>query len=313
MLSCALRVLTSCLLIALAPAPDAVASPTRPAPRIARVLLVSIDGLRPDVLLRADAPAIRALMKRGCFTMWAQTVAMAVTLPSHTSMLTGVPPEKHGVLWNDVQSVPRYPAWPTLFELARSAGYTTAMAAGKPKFSTLARPGSLTWAFVPTGSNASDRAVADTAAAWIGRSSPQVLFVHLPDVDVTGHADGWGSPRQLAAIAEADRCVGRLLDALGRQGLLDSTFVLVTSDHGGAGKTHGPDDPRSRFIPWIAAGPGVRPDYDLTAERDLTVRTEDTFATLGYVLGIKPPRPVDGRPVLQIFSTAPRRSRTASH
>jgi predicted AlkP superfamily pyrophosphatase or phosphodiesterase len=56
-------------------------SPVRPLPAIGRVLLVSIDGLRPDALLRADAPVIRGLMKRGSYTFWAQTTDMAVTLP----------------------------------------------------------------------------------------------------------------------------------------------------------------------------------------------------------------------------------------
>ena len=39
----------------------------------------------------------RALMHRGSFTMWAQTTAVSVTLPSHVSMLTGVPPSMHGI------------------------------------------------------------------------------------------------------------------------------------------------------------------------------------------------------------------------
>ena len=55
-----------------------------------KVLLFSIDGLRPDVALRADAPSVRGLMREGAFTFWAQTTALSVTLPSHTSMLTGV-------------------------------------------------------------------------------------------------------------------------------------------------------------------------------------------------------------------------------
>jgi predicted AlkP superfamily pyrophosphatase or phosphodiesterase len=281
--------------------------PVRPIPQISRVLLISVDGLRPDLALRADAPAIRALMKRGSFSLWAQTTALAVTLPSHVSMLTGVPPSQHGVDWNSALPEKRgvYSAWPTLFEIARRAGYTTAMAAGKPKFTTLAKPGTLDWSFVPDSSITPDLEVTDRAVGWIERSAPQVLFVHLPEVDSAGHGYGWGSPEQLAAIAGADRC--RLLDALEKRGVMDSTLVLVTADHGGAGRNHGPDDPRSRMIPWIAAGPGVRADYDLTGEEKLSVRTEDTFATLAYVLGIASPRPVVGRAVLSIFTAAPER------
>ncbi|MGH7682478.1 MAG: alkaline phosphatase family protein, partial [Candidatus Eiseniibacteriota bacterium] len=72
----------------------------RPVPAITRALIVSIDGLRPDLLLRADTPTLHGLMRRGTFTMWARTTAVAVTLPSHVSMLTGVTPGKHGIEWN---------------------------------------------------------------------------------------------------------------------------------------------------------------------------------------------------------------------
>jgi predicted AlkP superfamily pyrophosphatase or phosphodiesterase len=272
-------------------------------PGISRVLLVSIDGLRPDLLLRANTPVIRRLMEQGSFTMWARTTAAAVTLPSHASMLTGVAPGKHGIDWNSNLPLrnPIYPAWPTLFEVARERGYTTAMVAGKSKFSALARPGSLDWSYVPTEAVISDKAVADTASLWIRRYAPRVLFVHLPEVDTVGHAKGWGSPAQLEAIAAADRCVGQILASLRNRGALDSTVVLITSDHGGAGRSHGPDDVRSREIPWIISGPGICRNLDLTMHQDLEIRTEDTFATICYLLGITLSKPVDGRAVTEIL------------
>ena len=81
-----------------------------------RVLIVSIDGLRPDVALRADMPALRSLMARGSYTMFAATTDVAITLPSHVSMLTGVPPAKHGIHFNNdpAPGDPAEPAWPTL-------------------------------------------------------------------------------------------------------------------------------------------------------------------------------------------------------
>ena len=50
------------------------------APDGKRVLVVSFDGLRPDVALRAEMPNLRGLMKRGSFTFWAQTTDVAITL-----------------------------------------------------------------------------------------------------------------------------------------------------------------------------------------------------------------------------------------
>lgn len=269
-------------------------------PRVHRALVVSVDGLRPDVLLRARAPVVHRLMTAGSFTMWAQTTKLAITLPSHASMLTGMTPAGHRVLWNGDLPLGQqlWPARPTVFELAKRAGLTTAMAAAKSKFSTLARPGTLDWCAVPArGTQITDEAVTDTAVAWIERHAPEVLFVHLAAVDAAGHETGWGSARQIAAFEADDRCIGRLLDALRRRRLLDSTVVLVTADHGGAGRTHGPGDPRSRTIPWILCGPGIRADFDLTIRGGSDVRIEDTFATLCDLLGLPIPGAVDGHPI----------------
>ena len=88
-----------------------------PDPRMKNMLIVSIDGLRPDLALRAEMPHLRRLLKQGSYTFWAQTIPVAVTLPSHTSMLTGTPLEVHGIGFNDVQEGPPvYPGAVTLFD-----------------------------------------------------------------------------------------------------------------------------------------------------------------------------------------------------
>jgi predicted AlkP superfamily pyrophosphatase or phosphodiesterase len=274
----------------------------RPVPAITRALIVSVDGLRPDLISRAHASEMEGLMKRGTFTLWARTTDVAVTLPSHVSMLTGVPPSKHGITWNSKVEPVVYPLWPTLFEVARASGYTTAMATGKSKFIALEKPGTLDWAYVPGDAVITDEAVADTATDWIARFAPEVMFVHLPSVDLVGHDKGWGSPQQIAAVQRADRCVGRILDALRARGLMDSTVVILSADHGGSGKTHGADVPRSHEIPWIVSGPGIVHDRDLTKDA-VVVRTEDTFATVCWLLGITPPKPIDGHPITRILES----------
>lgn len=85
--------------------------------------------------------------------------------------------------------------------------------------------------------------------------------------------------------------------------LLDSTLVILTSDHGGAGRIHGADDFRSRHIPWIAVGPGVRKNYDLTMNRHLIVETYDTFATVCAMLNIPVPGKRSGKFVEDILET----------
>lgn len=278
-----------------------------PIPGIERVLIIGIDGLRPDRLLFADAPVIRGLMKQGAYTMWMQTTATANTLPSFTSMLTAVAPAKHGITWNKLLKLqtPEWPVRPTLFEMAHQGGYKTAMVAGKSKFRHLEKPGTIDFVSVPAEDKAADQQVVGEAVRVITEMKPDVLFVHLPGVDAAGHAKGWGSPEQLAAIESADACVGRLLAALDTAGTRSSTLIMLSSDHGGAGLVHGSDDPRCRIIPWIVVGPGVKQGYDLTQSRDLQLRIEDTCATACYVLGLPIMPYFDGTPVTQAFENPP--------
>jgi predicted AlkP superfamily pyrophosphatase or phosphodiesterase len=272
----------------------------RPVAAIRRALIVSVDGLRPDLLLRGPAPHMRALMNQGSYTLWARTVEEVYTVPSHVSMLTGVTPTRHGVTWdNHIED--SYPEVPTLFELARRAGYTTAIATGKSKFVVLTKPGTLNWSYLADEDSENDADVARRAVAMIRDHRPDVLFVHFGSFDKVGHASGWGSPEQMRALKRADDAFGLVQQALTRGRLAESTVTILTADHGGAGLLHPPEDVRSQFIPWIVAGPSIRRNFDLASVPGLAVDTMATFATVAALLGIDPEQPVDGKPVLQIL------------
>ena len=90
-------------------------------------------------------------------------------------MMTGLTPRHHGIEWNSDLPLTRpiYPNGQTLFEVAKRAGYTTAMAAGKSKFKTLDKPNTIDWAFIPKTSKTEDQDVADHAIEIIKRISPR--------------------------------------------------------------------------------------------------------------------------------------------
>jgi arylsulfatase A-like enzyme len=271
-----------------------------------RVVIVSIDGLRPDVALRAEMPNLRELMRHGAFSFWARTTEMSITLPSHTSMLTGIVPERHEVYWN--YEIPEgqtfHAPYPSLIDLAKAAGYTTAISIGKNKLRAIPGEHAVDFAYVPDN-YAQNFQVAAGAAKIIQEHQPEVLFVHFADVDATGHGAQWGSDWQIQAANSADQGIGTIIAALRDAGVLGQTVILVTSDHGGAGNSHGPDDPRSRHIPWVISGPNTRQDYDLTRQRELVINTEDTFATACWLLGIPVPEDIDGKPITAAFIDPP--------
>lgn len=272
------------------PAPTATPAPAQ----IQHVVIISIDGLRPDALVAADAPTLDSLIARGAFSPNAQTVNLSETLPSHASMLTGVVPEKHGIQWG----VP-YIGWPglsrpTLFSLAHEAGFSTAMVFGKQKLNYLVLPNSVDELF---GTDTHDPEVKDQALGFIEAGLPNILFIHFPDVDRVGHSYGWMSSYQLEAITFVDGLVGEIVAALDKGGYLDSTLLIVTADHGGHGRRHGDDSPEDRTIPWLAAGPGVPQGIILTTP----INTYDTAPTVLYALKLPMPEGWDGRPIVEIF------------
>jgi arylsulfatase A-like enzyme len=105
-------------------------------------------------------------------------------------------------------------------------------------------------------------------------------------------------------MEEIDTGIGTVIKTLKESGLYDSTLIILSADHGGAARSHGKDDPRSRHIPWIAVGPGIRKNFDLTTFRDLVINTEDTFATSCAFLAITPEGDIDGKPITQMLEGA---------
>ena len=123
-------------------APSETVTPTPP-PHATRVLILSIDGLRPDAIALAPMPNLLALMQNSAYTLNAQTIYPSSTLPSHSSMLTGLCPSKHGVDWNDYIPERGYAQGTDLFDIAHAAGLQTVMHVGKEKLRQITEPASL--------------------------------------------------------------------------------------------------------------------------------------------------------------------------
>ncbi len=264
-------------------------------PRAKHVFIVSFDGGKPAVMRRSPMPTLFGMVKAGAATWNAQTVAPSITLVSHTSMLTGVGPEKHHVLWNDWIPSKGLVKVPTVFQLAKEHGVTTALFAGKKKFKHLEVPGTLDKFDIP---GYSSRAVAKAAAEYIVSHKPGLCFVHFADPDGEGHAHGWGSPEQVQAFADSDAALNVVKRAIEKAGIADSSVVIISADHGGHKRTHGTRSPEDMTIPWIAWGMHVRPGHSITAP----VTTYDTAATALWLLDIPIPRDWDGKPVTSAFT-----------
>ena len=276
--------------------PTAAPTPTPPPPS-PLVVVVSIDGLRPDALSIERTPNILEMASRGTASWLAQTTYPPITLPSHASMLTGYPPNIHGLTFANYTPEKGVSRVPTMFSYARAAGLRTAMVVGKDKFNHLKLEGSLDSFEIGTGDDDNvNRAVVQLQAG------ADLLMVHLPDVDICGHTNQWMSAKYLQQVIEADQAVGRLRRALPPHGTM-----IVTADHGGLGPTHGVDRASDMSIPWVIAGPEIRENVIVSRR----VSTMDTAATALNVLGLRLAADAQGRPVVEAFMPTSAAARTA--
>jgi hypothetical protein len=254
-----------------------------------RVVLISVDGLRPDAILSAPAPALMDLACRGAYSWKARTIEPSVTLPSHASMVSGFLPEVHKLWHNHLQ--PGYIFVPTVMGLAKEAGKRVVMVMGKEKMIQLAPPQSFD-VYIWAGEG--DDHVADAAIAQ-AELGFDLMFVHFPMVDLVGHGEAWMSSAYLRQITVTDAAIGRLLKALPPH-----TTVIVTADHGGRDRHHwfGQPEEVNMKIPWIAHGPRIRPGHVIAQP----ISTVDTAATIAHLLGLELGSDATGRPVREALA-----------
>lgn len=271
--------------------------------RATHVFIISFDqGGAHDIQEAANMPTFHAMAQAGAHDWEAYTIVPSITLPSHTSMLTGVGIQKHQVDWNSYQPEKGIVKVPTIFSLAHAQGLSTAMYVGKEKFKHLLIPGSVDH-FEVSGDAMK---VAQAFARDLPREKYNLCFLHFADIDIAGHQHGLHSPQWVAAMADTDAALKIIRDAIIKAGLEKQSVVILTADHGGHNVkakdgttkgTHGTSKPEDVDIPWIAWGADVKADYNITAP----VVTYDTAATALWLLDVKIPESFWGRPVISAF------------
>lgn len=242
------------------------------------VVVISLDGFPAFALEDSSqpVPTLRKLIRDGA---WARmhTINPTITWPNHTTMVTGVHPDQHGLLLNG--TILRTNGWPpvrvdpmidkekmvhapTVYDAAHLAGLTTAQV----DWVAINHAPAITWAFnewaTPEGpveremiqrgvlttndlrdftkSNIvwRDQVWTKAAAYLIREHKPNLMLFHLLTLDATHHRYG---PRTLAgstAMAFLDSCVAQVVEAVHQSGMADRATFLVVSDHGFKGYTN---------------------------------------------------------------------------
>jgi predicted AlkP superfamily pyrophosphatase or phosphodiesterase len=276
-----------------------------PTPRVKHVFIVSFDQGNPDMIREADMPVFHQMAAEGAHDWNAYTVVPSLTLPSHTSMLTGVGPQVHQILWNYYEPTNGIVKVPTIFSLAKARGLKTAMFVGKEKFKHLMLPGSVD-TFVWPQPEDDARSVARAFAARVGELKPNLCFIHFRDPDTAGHAFGAHSPEKIQALKDCDEALKIVKSAIEAAGMGGDSVIILTADHGSHDApdpvthtigNHGSAESCDVLIPWVAWGRDVKKNFAITAP----VVQYDTAATALWLLNVPLPESFWGRPVTTAF------------
>jgi predicted AlkP superfamily pyrophosphatase or phosphodiesterase len=212
------------------------------------LVLVSLDGFRWDYIDRVPAPNLKALAARGVRAKELIPSFPALTFPNHYTIVTGLYPEHHGIVGNNMVD----PVSSIRFSMSSEAVKDSHWWGGEPLWVTAVRQGRRAAAMFWPGDEAaidnvrptfwkpfdgklpaSDRA--SQALGWLALPAaerPSFIALYLDDVDHAGHDYGPDSPELAAAARRLDDAVGMLIAGVTRLGLADRTTLVVVSDHG---------------------------------------------------------------------------------
>ncbi|WP_263355970.1 alkaline phosphatase family protein [Acidicapsa ligni] len=227
---------------------------------------------------RLPMPVLRSLAASGSAATEMRPINPTVTWPNHTAMITGVDASHHFVMANGLivqpadGSAPTVEPWVdkdklvharTLYEAAAEKGLTT----GQVDWVAIYGAKGVRWSFaekpdihsqipqelIAQGLVTPDQVEHfgdDSTPAWrdqiwtdaaidiIEKHRPDLLLLHLLQTDTVQHEYAPLTNAAYAAYAYADHCLGRVVEAARKAGILDRTTFIIVSDHGFATYTH---------------------------------------------------------------------------
>ena len=244
-----------------------------------KVLVIGIDGCRSDVLEGINTPNIDNLISNGIFSPDALNDDITVSGPGWSAILCGVWSEKHGVENNNFNGS-NYENYPPFFKYINDFN---------PDLNTISI---CNWSpindfivedhadeIINVGS---DLEVATEAKNYLTDENPDVLFLHFDEVDHAGHAYGFSmdSPEYVASIEGVDTYVGSVMQAIEERPSYSTEdwLIIVTTDHGGIGFSHGGNTIEEKNVFMIASGKSVETNIIL---KDSSIVIDDPM-TVSY-------------------------------
>lgn len=277
-----LLIALGCTVPCFADAPNSQASASFGAYK--HVFIIGVDGAG-GAFRTVDTPNFDRIFADGAVKYDVRTEVLSDSGPNWASMLTGVSYFKHRIHNGNSGEVQRDSStkYPTIFGIARKARPDAQLA-------SFVNWNNVNFGMIETDigvtehQNGDDNALTDDICAYFEAGNrPTIFFVQIDLVDAAGHAHGSDSAEYRDAIRTADGYIGRIHDALSRNGLLDDGLFIVTADHGHKIEGgHGRFSKREQLTTIAAAGKTVIAG----GRMDKLTRDRDIAAIALYALGL---------------------------
>ncbi|WP_162903225.1 alkaline phosphatase family protein [Taibaiella koreensis] len=225
-----------------------------------KVMIIGMDGVRSDALQAASTPNIDELIATGFYTYDSWHLGYTVSGPSWSAMFTGVWHQKNGVTDNSYagSNFGQYPYYPHRAKEVKPNLYAVQIVDWAPMSTQVTNEG-FDQKIVRTENDVT--AVANAAITQLQNANLDAITVYFAKVDNMGHGSGFSpsNPIYMAAIHEVDSAIGRVMAALhARPNYANEDWlVLICTDHGGVGTSHGGNSDNERHIWWIGSGNNV--------------------------------------------------------
>lgn len=255
-----------------------------------KVILLLVDGMRPDGLLESHHPFLSTILNKFSYCLNARTVSPSLTLPCHMSLFHSVDPERHGITSNTYVPQPR--PIQGICEVLSSHELSSSFFYSWEPLRDITRVNSLAYSVMLNRHNYSytDDTITDYAVQYISKEQPDFAFVYLGDTDeIGGHDYGWMSKDYIKCVYNALSCAERIFNAMS-----DDYALLILADHGGHGRSHGTMSDEDMTIPILAYGKTFKKGFQF--KRQLSIK--DIAPTITSLLNLKPSPKWEGRSII---------------
>ncbi len=212
------------------------------------VILISIDGCRWDYVSKFAPPVLSTFAAHGVRAESMLSCFPTKTFPNHYSIATGLRPENHGMISNDMYD----PALDAVFSLRNGAARESRWWDGEPIWVTASKQGLRTACMFWPGSEAEIKGIrpdiwlpydgritnserVQTVLSWLSHAEsdrPQIVTLYFDIIDTIGHNFGPSTPEVGQALTEVDQALGELQTGVQTLGLESWVNYIIISDHG---------------------------------------------------------------------------------